>query len=105
MGHIVVLVTAKDQSEAEKIARALLEKKLAACCNIIGGIRSLYWWQGKIADGHEVLLLVKSRADLFEEIKGTVIACHSYTVPEIIALPVSDGSAPYLAWLDASLRS
>ncbi len=105
MAYIVVFVTASKQEEAEKIARTLLEKKLAACCNIIGGVRSLYWWQGKIADDNEVLLVIKSRADMFNEIKGTVVALHSYTVPEIIALPVAAGSEPYLNWIDQSLTA
>ena len=103
MGHIVVLVTASGSEEAEKIARGLLEKKLAACCNLVSGVRSLYWWEGKISDDKEVLLIIKSRADMFERIKETVAACHSYTVPEIIALPVTAGSAPYLKWIDESL--
>jgi len=105
MDHIVVLVTASTQEEAQMIARGLLEKKLAACCNIISGVRSLYWWQGKIMDDNEVLMVIKSRSDMFEKIKETVIACHSYAVPEIIALPLTAGSAPYLQWIDKSFTS
>lgn len=105
MDHIVVFVTASGQAEAEKIARALLEKKLAACCNLVGGVRSLYWWQDKIVDDNEILLVIKSRADMFEAIKETVIALHGYSVPEIIALPVTAGSGPYLKWIDQSLTA
>ncbi|MBF0386619.1 MAG: divalent-cation tolerance protein CutA [Candidatus Omnitrophica bacterium] len=105
MEHIVVLVTASTDNEAETIARALLEKRLVACCNIVGGVRSLYRWQGSVADDKEVLLVIKSRADMFDKIKETVSALHSYTVPEIIALPVTAGSAAYLAWIDQNLTS
>ncbi|MBF0595065.1 MAG: divalent-cation tolerance protein CutA [Candidatus Omnitrophica bacterium] len=103
MGHIVVFVTASKEEEAEIIARALLEKKLAACCNLVSGVKSLYWWQGKITDDQEVLLVIKTRTDMFDKIKETVIAYHSYAVPEIIALPVVAGSEPYLKWIDQSL--
>lgn len=105
MDYIVVMVTTAGQEEAEKISRALLENKLAACCSLVAGVRSLYWWQGKISDDQEVLLVIKSRADMFDKIKGTVAALHSYTVPEIIALPVVTGSEPYLKWIDQSLIS
>ncbi len=102
-GHIVVFVTASDLPEAEILARAVLEKKLAACCNLFSGVRSFYWWQGRICDGNEILLVIKSRAEMFDKIKETVSACHSYAVPEIMALPVIAGSRLYLEWIDASL--
>ena len=98
--HIVVLVTAPNSEEAESLAKLLLEKQLAACCNLLSGVRSLYRWEGKIADDQEVLLLIKTRADLFDRLKVAVLAVHSYSCPEIIALPVVAGHAPYLKWID-----
>ncbi len=102
MSYGAVLVTAKDVVEAERIARGLLEKKLAACCNIVPEVRSLYWWQGKIEDATEVLMVVKTRRELFPEITAAVKALHSYTVPEIVMLPIVEGSSEYLRWVDVS---
>jgi periplasmic divalent cation tolerance protein len=101
--YIAVWVTAAKVEDAEMIARALLDQRLAACCNIMNGVRSLYRWEGKIVDEPEVLVVIKSRAELFEKIKGTVTAMHGYTVPEIIAFPVVNGSEPYLRWIDAGV--
>ncbi|MDP2652983.1 MAG: divalent-cation tolerance protein CutA [Candidatus Omnitrophota bacterium] len=101
--HIVVLVTAKDAQEARKIGTALLEQKLAACVNIVPGVESLFWWQGKLDQAAEVMLVIKSRKDLFEKIVATVKALHSYEVPEVIALPVAAGHQDYLRWLDESV--
>ncbi|NTV30072.1 MAG: divalent-cation tolerance protein CutA [Candidatus Omnitrophica bacterium] len=100
----VVLITASNADEAERIARGLLEKKLAACCNIVPGLRSLYWWQGKLEDSSEVLLLVKTRRELFTELVAAVKALHSYTVPEVVMLPIVEGSGEYLQWIDGSTR-
>lgn len=102
MSYGVVFITAKDSAEAEKIARGLLEKKLAACCNIVKDVRSLYWWQGKIEDSPETLLVIKSRRELFRELVAAVKALHSYSVPEIVMLPIVEGSEDYLRWLDES---
>jgi periplasmic divalent cation tolerance protein len=96
---IVVYVTAPAEEEAEKIARALVENKLAACVNIVKNIRSIYRWQGKIADEAEVLMIVKTREEHVAHIRETVKQLHSYSVPEIIALPIVAGSEDYLAWL------
>jgi periplasmic divalent cation tolerance protein len=97
--YIVVYITASGEEEAEKIARVLLENKLAACVNVVRGVRSIYRWQGKIEDGAEVLMIVKSRRAHFERLTAAVKKLHSYSVPEIIALPVVEGSEEYLAWL------
>ncbi|MBF0620255.1 MAG: divalent-cation tolerance protein CutA [Candidatus Omnitrophica bacterium] len=101
--NIVVLVTAKNAIEAETIARALLEKKLAACCNMIDGVRSLFHWEGKICDEREVLLIIKTRRILFNSLEKAIRAVHSYETPEIIALPITAGSAAYLKWLRESV--
>jgi periplasmic divalent cation tolerance protein len=101
MKYVVGLVTAPNREEAEKIATALVEKKLAACVNFLGPIHSLFSWQGQISTEDEVLLMVKTRADLFEEqLIPAVQGLHPYEVPEIIALPILMGSKSYLNWID-----
>lgn len=102
--HLVVFVTAATPEEAERIGRTLVDEKLAACVNVIRDIRSFFWWQGKVSDERESLLLIKTRGAVFPALRDRVKALHSYTVPEIIALPLWDGSADYLAWVDESTR-
>ena len=99
MDEIVVLITASDEVEAARMARALVEAKLVGCVNIVKDIRSIYSWQGKIEDEREVLMIAKTRKSLFDPLMKRVKALHSYTVPEIIALPVIEGSEDYLNWL------
>jgi periplasmic divalent cation tolerance protein len=96
---MVVLITAPNENDAEAIAKAILEAKLAACVNIIRNIRSLYRWQGKVEDEQEVLMIVKTRKERFGDLMKKVKGLHSYTVPEIIALPVADGLEEYLGWI------
>ena len=98
--HCIVLVTAATPSEAEKIAEHLLDKRLAACCNIISDIHSLFHWQGGIGSEKEVLMILKTRVELFDTLKETVLKYHSYDTPEIIALPVIAGTQEYLDWID-----
>jgi len=98
---IVVLITAPDKEVGRQIAWTLLEQRLAACVNILPAINSLYVWEGKLQDEEEVLLVVKSRAELFQEgLLPAVQAVHPYQVPEIIALPVMAGLRSYLEWID-----
>lgn len=99
MEAIVVYITAPGEDAAAKIARSLVEEKLVACVNIVRGLRSIYAWQGKIEDEAEVLMICKTRKELFEPLQKRVKELHTYTVPEIIALPVIAGSADYLGWL------
>jgi len=101
---IVVLSMCDSEATAAALARTLVEQRLAACVNILPGARSIYRWQGKIEDAAEWLLVIKSRRDLFDRLRETIAATHSYSVPEVIALPVVDGSEPYLAWLDGQLE-
>jgi periplasmic divalent cation tolerance protein len=100
MDEIVVFITASDEDEAAKIAKALVANRLAGCVNIIKDIRSIYSWQGKIEDEKEVLMIVKTQKTLFDTLMKKVKELHSYTVPEIIALPIIAGSEDYLKWLN-----
>lgn len=99
MDGIVVLMTAPKGEEAAKIARALVENKLAGCVNMIGPIRSIYSWQEKIEDDKEVLLIAKTAKRLFKRLVKKVKELHSYTVPEIVAIPIVEGDTDYLNWL------
>ena len=102
--YIVVLVTVPAREEAERIARGVLEEKLAACVNIIPGVDSYYWWQGKIDMSKELLLVIKTQSPLFSQLKERVASLHSYDVPEIIAMPLAQGSPSYLNWINESVR-
>ncbi len=95
----VMFVMAGAEEEAEKISRALIEENLAACANIIGPVRSIYRWQGKVEDAREYLIMIKTRTSLTSRIERAVGKLHSYEVPEIIALPIAAGSTPYLEWI------
>jgi periplasmic divalent cation tolerance protein len=97
---IVALVTCGSEEEATKIANLLVEEHLAACVNIIPSVRSLYRWEGKIWDEREWILIIKTQKKRFEELEKKVKSLHSYSVPEIIGLPVVEGSASYLKWLE-----
>lgn len=102
--YIVILITVAKKGEAKKIAAKLLKEKLAACVNIMDKVESFFWWQGKIDHAAESLMVIKSTKAKFAKIVKTVLSAHSYTVPEIIALPIIAGHKPYLDWIDESLR-
>lgn len=102
--YVVVLVTAKDKKEAQKISAGLIKSKLAACVNIIDKVDSIFFWAGKIDQAKESLLLVKSKKEKLPKIIKLVRSLHSYEVPEIIAIPIIAGDKPYLRWIDAALR-
>jgi periplasmic divalent cation tolerance protein len=97
------MVTTPSKQEAKKIAQKLLKKRLIACANITGPVSSIFHWSGKIEHAEEYLVFMKSRKELFEKLAETVKALHSYEVPEILALPVVDGSRGYLEWLGSCL--
>jgi len=99
----VVLVTAASQAEAEAIARELIQAKLAACVSLIP-IRSIYTWQGKVQQEEEWQLLIKTDLDQFAALEAKVSSIHSYEVPEIIALPILQGSSPYLKWMAEQIQ-
>jgi len=97
---ISVHITTASAAEADKIAHVLVHEKLAACVNIIPAVRSVYMWEGKLADSNEVLLLVKTRAELFEPLRKIVKTLHSYECPCIVATPITGGYQPYLDWME-----
>ncbi len=102
---LLVATTCPDQECADRLARKLLEQRLAACVQQIPGIRSWYPWQGNIEVANEVLLHIKIRASRFREVAASITAQHPYELPEIIALPMTAASEPYLRWLDETIAA
>jgi periplasmic divalent cation tolerance protein len=100
----LVLSTCGSIDEARKLARALVEKQLAACVNIVPQIESVYYWKGKVETSTEFLLLIKTTAGAFDELREVLTELHSYDLPECIEIPIEDGSAAYLAWIGESVR-
>ena len=97
---IIIFITASSEEEAKKIATALVNEKLVACVNIIPKIHSIYWWEGKVCQDDEVMLISKSKQSLFPAIMDRVKSLHSYKVPEIISFPISEGLPEYLNWIE-----
>jgi periplasmic divalent cation tolerance protein len=102
--YIIVLVTTASKQEAEKIVQHLLEARLIACANIVGPVSSHFHWSGKLEKAEEYLIFMKSRRDLFAKLSEAIKVLHSYEVPEILALPVVEGSKAYMDWLGSCLR-
>lgn len=100
--ELIVFVTASSSDEAERLAETLVSERLAACVNIIGGMQSIYRWEGKITRDSELLLIVKTTVGRYGELESRVKELHSYTTPEVIAFKVEHGSAEYLKWLRES---
>ena len=98
--YILVFITADSPETAQKITDKLLKEKKAACVNIISKVESQYWWQGKIESANELLMIVKTRAALIDELIQLVKEIHPYSVPEIIALPIIGGNNDYLQWIE-----
>lgn len=102
--RIIILCTTPDQKTAHKIARDLVENKLAACCNILDNVKSVYRWQGKVQAEKECLMIIKSVSQNFEKIENRIRKMHPYEVPEIIASEITSGSADYLKWITENSR-
>lgn len=98
--YIVIFITTPNKKEARRIAKVLLKARLIACVNIIGNVKSLFWWQGKINNAKEALLVIKSKRSKLAAIIKQVKSVHSYQLPEIIAIPVMGGEKKYLSWID-----
>ena len=105
MEAIVVFVTAKDLEEGRRVARGLLEDRLAACVNIVGSVESHYWWEDKLEEAQECLLIVKSMRAHLDALVERVKSLHSYTVPETVAMQVCGGNADYLSWVQTETRT
>jgi len=103
-GPILVLSTAPSAEVGATLGRGLVEARLAACVNVIGGLRSIYSWEGEVHDEAEVQLLVKTRRARFEAVRDWLAEHHPYTVPEIVALPIEAGAKSYLDWLEEQTR-
>ena len=99
----MVYVTVGSPDEGERLAHALVEERLAACVNRVKAVQSVYRWQGQVEQSEEELLIIKTKAELFDRLKRRVLELHSYSVPEIIALPVLEGNEGYLKWLAEQL--
>jgi periplasmic divalent cation tolerance protein len=102
-GNKLVLTTAGSREEAQRIARTLVERRLAACVNIVPGIESIYRWQEKIEQADEWLLLIKTTSSAFERVRAAIQELHSYDLPECICVEIEDGSAEYLKWISDSV--
>jgi periplasmic divalent cation tolerance protein len=101
---LLVLTTAGSESEARKIAQTLVERRLAACVNIVPRIKSVYRWEGKVEEAEEYLLLIKTAKAREEQVRAAIRELHSYELPECIAIPIESGSAEYLKWLSDSVE-
>ena len=99
----MVFCTCPDSESAEALARRLVEASQAACVSIVSGLRSVYPWQGKLESATEQLLIIKTRVEVYPELEKTILAHHSYQVPELISVPIDTGLPAYLAWIDSSL--
>ena len=100
---VVVLVNCSKLEAAEQIGRHLVAKRLAACVNLVPGVRSWYWWEDKVVEDNEVMVMIKTSRERLADLEKEVVRLHSYAVPEVIALQVVDGSRNYLNWIEFSL--
>jgi periplasmic divalent cation tolerance protein len=102
-GYIVVHVAVKDIEEGRKIAKSVVKRRLASCVNVIPEIESYFWWKDKLETAKEVLLIVKTKESVLPELIKAIKKLHSYSIPEIIALPITGGSRDYLEWIDSEI--
>ncbi len=104
MTHLLVVTTCPDAETAESLAGHLVEQRLAACVNVIPGMRSFYEWKGEVCRDQEFVLLIKTREDVYPHLEKTIVDRHPYELPEVIALPIAAGLAGYLGWIDEQLE-
>src|SRR3569832_1646739 len=105
MAYSLILSTASTKDEAQEIARALVERKLVACVNIVGPIDSIYRWKGEVENAQEFLMVMKTGSEKFEDVREAVKSLHSYEVPEVIQIPIENGLPAYLTWISDSVGS
>jgi periplasmic divalent cation tolerance protein len=103
--HVIVLITASNTEEAGDIAEALLNERLAACANVVESVSSIFWWKGNLERENESLIILKTQKSKFEELEKRVKELHSYENPEIIAVPIVEGSSDYLKWIDSEVKN
>jgi periplasmic divalent cation tolerance protein len=103
-GPVVVLSAVGAQPDAQKIARALVEERLAACVNVVPGVVSVYRWKGVVEKEDELLLIIKTIGERVEPLKARLLQLHPYELPEVVVIPIGGGHAPYLAWLEEQVR-
>jgi len=101
---LVIFVTVGNSNDAATLAKSLVEKRLAACVTLLPGVASWYWWEGKVTEDQEVLLIMKTSRDKFAALEKEVLRLHSYAVPEVIALQIVEGSKNYLNWIEESVK-
>ncbi|UCF65677.1 MAG: divalent-cation tolerance protein CutA [bacterium] len=103
--HIIVFCTVPDTDTAHKLSKVLVEEKVAACCNIIPAVKSFYFWEENLQEDQELLLVIKTRQEVFPALEIKIRENHPYSVPEILALPIIHGNHEYLKWMDDHVRS
>lgn len=102
---LVVLVTTASVEEGQRIARAVVAERLAACVNVVPEVGSVFFWEGQLQEEAEALLVIKTNRERYEALQQRILDLHGYSVPEVLALPVERGSPAYLAWVDESVRA
>ena len=103
--RVVAFSTVGTDEDAERIARGLVERRLAACVNVVPNVVSVYRWKGEVCRDEELLLVIKTRRERLDALREALVGMHPYEVPELVALPIEAGHAPYLAWLDEEVRA
>jgi periplasmic divalent cation tolerance protein len=98
--YAIALSTCGSPEEAARLAQELVSRRLAACVNVVPGVRSFYWWDGRVQDDNELLLVIKTRVELLSQLEAAIQELHSYEVPELVVLPIAGGSSAYLRWID-----
>jgi len=102
--YIQVITTTEKKDDAHRIAMSVVERRLAGCVQVIGPITSTYWWKGVIETAEEWMCVIKTRKDLYPELEGSIREVHPYEVPEILAVPIAEGSKDYLEWLGNEIK-
>ncbi|MDO8606201.1 MAG: divalent-cation tolerance protein CutA [Phaeospirillum sp.] len=105
MSHSLIYVTASNRDEALKLARSLVESRLVACANVLDGATSLYWWEGKVQEESEAVMICKTRRELVGQVVARVGELHSYACPCVVALPIAAGNPAFLDWITAETVS